>query len=265
MSIERIPPFEESKNDKTEKGFRDALTMFTILENIKGRPEDFALVITSDKLLTKGLNHYAREFEAVLTIVPNLDEAIVHIDARVDTWYREQLRQRSERAKEMLGRYAKQIAEQVSQIRELNDFHMGIGTIAQLLGGSKTVQPGESIEKVNSLTFDRIESAVWKDDDKLASRILFRARCTASVTLSISPMPFYAPASKYLVGGGKQGFSSFLNSFSPKQEREKEISIRLYGEANLKRRNDEEWELVSMQVDKSLGQEETTELGLVPL
>lgn len=82
MSIERIPPFEQSKDDKSEKGFRDALIMFTILDKIKGRPGDFSLVVTNDVLLTRGLNVHSDEFKTNITVVRNLDQAIVHIDAR---------------------------------------------------------------------------------------------------------------------------------------------------------------------------------------
>lgn len=50
MSIETIPPFEDSH----EKGFRDSLIMFSVLEAIKGQPEKNALLVTNDKLLTEG-------------------------------------------------------------------------------------------------------------------------------------------------------------------------------------------------------------------
>ena len=50
MAIENVPPFEESH----EKGFRDSLIMFSILEAIKGVPEKNALLVSDDKLLTEG-------------------------------------------------------------------------------------------------------------------------------------------------------------------------------------------------------------------
>jgi hypothetical protein len=53
MSIERTSPFEGPRVDKSEKGFRDALIMFTISEDIKRRPEDSSLVVTQDELLRK--------------------------------------------------------------------------------------------------------------------------------------------------------------------------------------------------------------------
>jgi hypothetical protein len=192
MSIDRVVPFEQSKDDKTEKGFRDALIMFTILTNIRERPGDSSLVVTNDGLLVKGLTKHADEFKTALTIVSDLDEAITHIDARVSSWYREHLSKESEEAKAQLAKYAKEISEQVSAVRELTDFDLGVGAFFGALGGSKALEVGESPERVNSLKVDEIDSAVWRDKDKAESRILFRVRCSASVVTSVSStFPFF--------------------------------------------------------------------------
>lgn len=252
MSIERTAPFEKSKDDKSEKGFRDALIMFTILENIKERPEDFSVVVCNDGLLTEGLTNHIREYKTDLTIVPNLDEAIAHIDARVDKWYREYLAKESEAAKAELDKYTKEISEQVSAIRELTDADLGIGTLAGMLGGSRPLDLGESVERVNSLKLDQTDSAVWSDKDKPESRILFRIRCTANVVTSVTT-PFWAVPAKYAVGAEKQpaSFLNFITSASaPKQEREREIPVKLYGEAKL-HRIDGDWKLATIRVDKS--------------
>jgi hypothetical protein len=227
--------------------------MFTIFENIKGRPKDFSLVVTNDVLLTKGLNKHAQEFVTNVTTVSNLDEAITHIDARVDEWYREHLREESEAAKAELAKYTKEISDQVSAIRELTDADFGIGTLAGMLGTPRTLDFGESVERVISLKVDQIDSAVWSDKDKPESRILFRIRCTANVVTSVStPFPWAAPT-KYAIGSEKQQ-PSFLNlvafTNSPKQQRERALPVTLYGEANLQRSNGD-WKLVSLRVDKS--------------
>jgi len=253
MSMERVPPFEQSKDDKTEKGFRDALIMFTILTNIKERPEDHSLVVTNDGLLAKGLTNHTDEFKTALTIVSNLDEAIAHIDARISSWYREHLLKESEEAKAQLAKYTNEIAEQVNAIRELSDFDLGVGGFLAGLGGSRPLEIGESIERVNSLKVDEIDSAVWSDKDKRESRILFRIRCSANIVTSVSPLLHFGPPSRYAVGGRKQEFSSFLNAFSApttKQERERTLPVTLYGEAKFQRTNGE-WKLSSMKVDKS--------------
>jgi len=266
MSIDRVPPFEQSKDDKTEKGFRDALIMFTILTNIKGQPDDFSLVVTGDGLLAKGLENHVDEFMTSLTIVPTLDDALLHIDARVDAWYRDHLLKESEEAKAQLAKYMKEIAEQVHGIRELTDYDLGVGGFSALLG-SRPLEFGETIERVNSVKLDQIDSAVWSDKDKVESRILFRLRCTANVVTSVSSamFPFTSP-SRYAVGGEKQ-LSSFLGSFitaPAKQERERTLPLSLYGEAKFQQTNGA-WKLSSMKVDKlQPSQEELAALLRVP-
>jgi hypothetical protein len=268
MSMDRVPPFEQSKDDKTEKGFRDALIMFTILTSIRGRPEDFSLVITNDGLLAKGLTAHADEFKTALTTVASLDDAITHIDARLSAWYRQHLFEESEQAKAQLAKYTKEISDQAQAIHELTDVDLGVGGFAALLGGSRPLEIGETIERVNSLKVDEIDSAVWSDKDKAESRILFRIRCIANVVTSISSPIFpFAPQSTYVVGGGKQGSSIFLSAFSPptpKQERERTLSVSLYGEAKFVRTNGD-WKLSSVKVDKSQpGTEEMAALLRVP-
>jgi hypothetical protein len=254
MSMDRIPPFEQSKDDKSEKGFRDALIMFTILSHIKGRPDDFCLIVTNDGLMAKGLGIHTEEFQTNLSVVPSLDDAIVHIDARIDAWYRDHLLKESEEAKTQLDKYTREISAQVSAIRELSDFDLGIGGLFGLLGISKMLEIGETIERINSLKVDQIDSAVWSDKDKPESRILFRIRCTADIVTSVSSSIFpYASPTRYVVGGGKLEFSSFLNALTAsntKQERERTLPVSLYGEAKFQRSNGD-WTLSSVKVDKS--------------
>jgi hypothetical protein len=171
----------------------------------------------------------------------------------VGEWYREHLLEESEQAKAMLAKYKEGIAEQVSQVRELTDFDLGINTLAGMLGGTKSLEIGKSIERVNSLNLEDIESAVWRDKDKPESRILFRILCAAHVTRKSSTFhPFLATSSTYAVGGGKSAAPSIFTAFSPRQEREQErtLSVWLYGEAVFVRTN-EDWKLLRIKVDKS--------------
>src|SRR5579862_6596673 len=126
MSLANDPPFEEAN----EKGFRDAVIMFTILKNIENRPADNALIVTNDKKLSDGLRSRADEFGTTLEIVPDLRSAVKHISARIDTLYRETLRKRADEARAMLLRYAKEISESVAKIRELNEIDLGQSPLA---------------------------------------------------------------------------------------------------------------------------------------
>jgi hypothetical protein len=57
-----------------EKGFRDSL-MFSILESLRGRSDECALVITQDQLLAEAFNSHTTEYRVDLAVVRTLDEA----------------------------------------------------------------------------------------------------------------------------------------------------------------------------------------------
>ncbi len=214
--------------------------------------------------MTKGLNHHADEYKTALTIVPNLDEALAHIDARVSAEYRKLLRKESEGAKAELAKYEKEISDQVNSIRELTDYDLGVGGMFYALGGSRPLELGESIERIKSLNIDEIDSAVWRDRDKTESRILFRVRCSATVVTSTSSsVPSFSPT-KYAVGAEKPSFltASAFTSFS-RQERVRTLPVTLYGEAKFEK-TEGSWKLTGIRVDKEISSEEMAELSRVP-
>jgi hypothetical protein len=261
MSIERTPPFEGSRGDKSEKGFRDALIMFTILENIKRRPEDACLVVTKDELLREGLDLFASEFETTVTVVPDLDQAVAHIDSRISATYRAILLEESNQAIAMLEKYKDRLAKQVDEIRELTEIDLGVRTLLS----PSLLEAGESIERVNSFRLAEIESAVWRDRDKPASRILFRIRCIATVITTVRPTnELFGTVVKCQVAGDKP-LSPFLKPTSPWLERQRDLSVWLYGEAYFVALSDGEWKLNSIRVDKSQpGPDEMIALSLIP-
>ena len=259
MSLANDPPFEDSQSDsgeKTkEKGFRDALIMFTILADIEDRQQDNALIITGDKRLTDGFQSQASRYRTKLDVVPTLQEATSHIDARIDKWYRDQLRTEAATAKDMLLRYRARISESLQQVRELTENDLGQGPLSVLLGGNTERL---NIVELRSLTFDDVESALWKDADKDESRILFKVRCLANVIATPQSSFLSWEPTKFAVGGGKQS-GIRASVFDPTPTVQKEVPVSLYGEAQLKRAG-EEWELASLKVDRSLPETEWKEL-----
>ena len=122
-----------------------------------------------------------------------------------------------------------------------------------------------TIERVNSFRLAEIESAVWRDRDKPASRILFRIRCIATVITTVRPTnELFGTVVKFQVAGDKP-LSSFLKPTSPWLERQRDLSVWLYGEAYFVAQSDGEWKLNSIRVDKSQpGPDEMIALSLVP-
>jgi hypothetical protein len=253
MSLDCVPPFEDSQSeggDKTkEKGFRDALIMFTVLENIRNRPTDNALIVTRDKRLGDGLKRLLSEYQTRLDVVDTLDDAIAFVYKTLEAIYRERFVRSADEAKEMLLSHRQQISDAVRQVRELSEIDLGQGYMAGVLGGRGS---GErlSVDEVQSLMFDSVELALWKDKDKPVSRILFRIRCLARVIgTPVSPRLFWDPTI-FTVGGERQ--STIRLGLSDGPPVQKELPVALYGEASFEKTETGNWKLVNVKVDKSL-------------
>ena len=236
MSIDCVPPFERSN----EKGFRDSLIMFTILETLRGRPQDLALLITGDELLAEGCNRLVDEYQTHLRVVKTIEDALQLIGNEMLDLYRQRLHRESEEAKAELLKYSKQISAMVQEIRELSEEDLGQGFAAIFGGGSR-----ENVQQVLSLAFGDVESALWKDQDKPVSRILFKIRCNAKVVVSEPIFPSYYRYPRYTVGGGV----TIGTHVGTGKTTEKVLPVRFYGEVQLVRTN-EKWELVGLKVDR---------------
>jgi len=260
MSLTNEPPFEDSQSDsgeKTkEKGFRDALILFTVLENIKNQPQEAALIVTNDTRLGEAFRVQGSKLGMKLDVVQDLQKANLHIDATLDAWYRGVIKREADEAKGMLLRYHDQLSERIQEIKELTESELGQGPLAALSGDETRLD----IQELRSLAFDDVESALWKDRDKDKSRILFRVRCRARVIARERPGYFSWNPTSFSVGGGKTSVNRLaalasLNTPSI----EKDLPVSLYGEAQLERQN-EDWQLVGLKVDKSLPEPEWIEL-----
>jgi len=260
MAIGRIAPFEEAKADKTEKGFRDALIMFTILNEISSKPDCQTLVVTKDALLGKGLTKHCAEFETELSVVASLDEAVTYIYDRIDKLYWQRLFNESELAKKKLEQYRDAVNDQVQkQVSELTEFDLGIGPSFLGLGRGKVLDVGESVAEVQSLSLDDFKSAIWKDKEQPVSRILFRACCIAHVITSTSQ--FYGHrARSFGVGRGKPDGPTFLELLGPRPtQRDRRLPISLYGEVRL-RETDGGEKLIGVKIDKNQPNDEEAEI-----
>src|SRR6266481_3584606 len=105
MSIGNVPPFEDSH----EKGFRDSLIMFSILEAIKGQPEKNALLVTNDKLLTEGILAKQKEYGTTIQLAGDIKSAVLHIVGLIDEAIRARRNKEKQEAKELLLKYRSEI------------------------------------------------------------------------------------------------------------------------------------------------------------
>ena len=72
MAIKKIPPFELKK----EKGFRDSIILFTILEHVKSNKYNFVYFITDDEIFRNDIiSKRFEEINAVILILDNFNKA----------------------------------------------------------------------------------------------------------------------------------------------------------------------------------------------
>jgi len=155
----------------------------------------------------------------------------------------------------MLHRYKENLSESVRKMCDLTENDLGQGIFSQILAGKEAERV--NVQEVLSLTFDTVESALWKNQDDPISRILFRIRCVARV-IATAPAPFvYWEPSVFTVGGGKR---SQIGATISEGRMEKDLPVVLYGEAQFEK-TDGDWRLVNLKVDKSLPSAEWGELA----
>jgi hypothetical protein len=236
MSINCTPPFELSN----EKGFRDALIVFTILYNIRGQSDVEHIVISNDTLLSDALLSMAGEFETAVKVVKDFEEATKHIFSELSVKYQEQLKRESEEAKALLARFEEQISAYVRGIKEVS--LLAYSPMYRALIGS---DERFTVEKVLGVSFEGIEAALWRNKNEKVSTILFKIKCAVRALVS-EPSPSGYKFPRFVVGQPRQ-YQSFLTL--PKSE-ERLLPKSFFGEAKLEKR-DLGLELTSLQIEET--------------
>ena len=235
MSIENIPPFEEPH----EKGFRDSLIMFSILEAIKGHPDLNAFVVSEDKLFTKGMLAKQDEYGTVVNVIGDIEKVNIHILGLVDAVLRTQRSKEKQEAKELLLKYRTALEKAIQNIREFS-----VWEIPNTSGGA--------VQRILSFEFNDVNSATWKTRTENSATILFSLKCT--LTALVGPPLWELMNARYQVGGG----STLL---TPTNRDPKEVKMEkiVFGVAEFMRKNGE-LELVRLRVDQSLPKEDLAQL-----
>jgi hypothetical protein len=261
MSIACVPPYEPAEK-KSEKGFRDSLIMFTILQEIQGRRDDNALLICGDDLLIDGISLHAEQFDTRIHTLPDLPAAVAYVETGMDADKRSKIQESINEAKRVLKQFEKQIADRVMEIRELSDFDLGQAgpfyrfgdgepKLYGILGG-KAPEEYVEIQRLDSVSFDGVVTAVWKDKQPATARILFMIQCKATVRARAPYLATYDGGKKYKLGVPTSPFSLVVSQSHDGPTEEREMPFHLYGEVHLQKR-DHGWALASLRIDKSLG------------
>jgi hypothetical protein len=236
MSIENVPPFEESH----EKGFRDSLIMFSVLEAIAGRPELNALLVCEDKLLREGILAKQGDYGTVVDVVADIGKANAHILGLLSEFDRARRSKEKQAAKDLLLKSRPEIEKAVEGVREFSYFDIP----SSPLGFG-------AVERILSFKFNDVNSATWKVRTEESATILFSLKCT--LTALVHPPLLEFLNTRYQVGGGTM--------LTPTNRDPKEIKIEkiVYGVAEFVKK-DGELKLVLLQIDQSLPTEDLAEL-----
>jgi PIN domain len=261
MSLSQRPPFEQaldSSKRPRDRGFRDALIMFSVLEDIRAHSVRSAIVITQDGLLAKAFDENTEASCAALILKSSLDEATAYLNEVIADSERLRIKRESADAIKTLLPYEEDIARAVSDIAELTERDLGQGFIWSLL--AKADQESLDIKAIKSIQFEKIDSAIWKDKGHTTSRVLFRCVCKAVVFVRAPYRPsMLAEPRRFKVGElpPKESFLTYTathwQDYEPTEERE--LPFRVYGVAELERVGSE-WKLARLRIDKSVPSEE---------
>src|SRR5713226_9040520 len=214
MSIGNVPPFEESH----EKGFRDSLIMFSILEAIKGRPDLNAFVVSEDKLFTKGILAKQSEFGTVVNVVGDIEKVNIHMVGLIDESLRVRRNKEKQEAKELLLKYRTAIERAVQNIREFSVWEIP----STSLGGP--------VERILSFEFNDVNSATWKTRTEESATILFSLKC--ALTALVGPPLWEFMNTRYQVGG-----VSTLLTPTNRDPREVKMEKTVFGVAKFMKKN----------------------------
>jgi hypothetical protein len=260
MSIECVPPYEP-REKKSEKGFRDSLIMFSILQEIQGRPDDSAVLVCNDGLLVDGISIHAEQFGTSIHALPDLPAAVEFVETGMDENKRAEIRASINEAKQVLKQFEKQIVDRVTEIGEISDSDLGqAGPFFRFEGDARNLYgilgkpPEEYVEihRLEAVSFDGVVTAVWKEKQPATARIMFMIRCKARVRARAPHLATYDGDRKYKVGASYSQYG-LVHTFSvgdvPTEERE--MPFHLYGEVHLQK-SDQGWSLASLRIDKSL-------------
>jgi len=143
MSLDNIKPFEEGH----EKGFRDAITLFTVLIHAKGQTDGTFVLVSNDKVYThENIQQSAKEYDIDLVVVPSVSDCISEIEdllKRAKKWFDEF---REDNLKKFLKKNLLQISE---YIKEKGEFTPSFLKRQNKLGFASEVKKIEDIRVID--------------------------------------------------------------------------------------------------------------------
>jgi hypothetical protein len=214
MSIDKIRPFEE----KREKGFRDCVILFTILEFAKNSIPDFPVLITADKVFDHvDVHKIASDHKIRLIIVNSIQGAIDELEKFIDQVIKDTDAKRAELLKAFLNSHKEEISEFISEQRSFS------GLFGFKSEGGISPQDVKAISSVELLEIHNptpgiLPKGVKKDRVKIS--FLVKVKFSLIITqyyLNVLTQLFYGPEFEFRQETGAWMRKDEYGDFRPKE------------------------------------------------
>ncbi len=208
MSIDKIRPFEE----KGEKGFRDSVILFTVLEFAKKSPEGFHLLVTNDGAYDhEDVYERASSENVKIVIKKSITDAIEYLDEFISVEIKKYHKKRAANLEKFLYEHKEKIAEFIrSQKSFINLFPR--------FGPERSVNP-EDIKAITSINFlsihDSTPGTLPEGKNKERVKISFLAKVEFDLIINEQ---YFLNALSSLMYGPEFQFQEEKGAWTPQQK-----------------------------------------------
>jgi hypothetical protein len=144
MSINKEPPFEE----KSEKGFRDTIILFTILKHLEENEISSAIFITSDSIFTHyGITERFKKVGKSLSIAKNVTEARESLENQVRSYWHYVVREGNPKIRSFLTDRFDEISEYILKNAEISELFLRGGLWGQV-GQKEDIPSRANIKRI---------------------------------------------------------------------------------------------------------------------
>lgn len=252
MSIDNVPPFEESN----EKGFRDALAIFTIIHHLEKSSGSVALIVSGDKLFRKGILRTGKA--NAIHFADDLKDAADQLQQQLDAAQQAKLQKEKEAAIALLTKSKAAIEAELARLVKEAEERDSTGSthIAPLSSGAfwgqsiatPWIRSSFDLRDYEALEMSQIEDASWQDRDDKNSRISFSIVAVGTPRMMHGLPNVYNISLLNTTKAGSTGSLTYSNLYPGATYPAPSEYLRFNGVAEVERREGSE-KLTSLRLD----------------
>lgn len=192
LSVKRQPPFQGNEG---ERGFRDSLILFSILDYAHQNELDRAVLVSGDVIFQKGeIKTLMAASNVTLDVYESVDALIAFFDTLVSATIKAMKRRQEERVRLFLLDHKQQIQEFIEQNAEFGEQFLAgspptLGSIRNIIGVS--VEDVTNVSVITSTSEEEGFSLLF---------ITFGVRLKIGIQMEINPFLGFSQEKRYRVG-----------------------------------------------------------------